>query len=112
MGILRAERARTQAAHHGSQGLFRGRSLLVEDGRVHDCSAVQAFAVGAVHAGCLCCGFPSVVDYGDLLVDDLAGGMGGRMPSVNRYWLEILSDSANSSQGLQVTAEPQVTVET
>jgi hypothetical protein len=32
--------------------------------------------------------------------------MGGRTPSLNREWLEILTASANSSQGLQVTAEP------
>jgi hypothetical protein len=33
---------------------------------------------------------------------------GARMPAINRHWLEILSVSANSSQGLQVTAEPEV----
>jgi hypothetical protein len=31
---------------------------------------------------------------------------GGRMPTVNREWLEILVASANSAQGLQLTDEP------
>jgi hypothetical protein len=35
-----------------------------------------------------------------------------RMPAINRHWLEILSVSANSSQGLQLTAEPEASAET
>jgi hypothetical protein len=31
---------------------------------------------------------------------------GGRMPTVNREWLEMLVASANSAQGLQLTDEP------
>ncbi|MCU1421984.1 MAG: hypothetical protein JWN36_1635 [Microbacteriaceae bacterium] len=31
---------------------------------------------------------------------------GGRMPTVNREWLEVLVASANSAQGLQLTDEP------
>ncbi|MDQ1597462.1 MAG: hypothetical protein QOI70_886, partial [Microbacteriaceae bacterium] len=30
---------------------------------------------------------------------------GGRMPKINREWLEALTLSSNSSQGLQLTEE-------
>lgn len=31
---------------------------------------------------------------------------GGRMPSINRAWLELLTQSSMSTQGLQVMPEP------
>lgn len=36
--------------------------------------------------------------------------MGGRMPAVNRAWLQILSDSASTSRGLVLTSEPDASV--
>lgn len=34
--------------------------------------------------------------------------LGGRVPAINREWLEILSASSNSAHGLQLTPEPSV----
>jgi hypothetical protein len=32
--------------------------------------------------------------------------LGGRMPAINRAWLQVLSDSAATSRGLVLTNEP------
>jgi hypothetical protein len=32
---------------------------------------------------------------------------GGKMPIINRNWIDVLAESANSASGLQVIREPQ-----
>ena len=37
--------------------------------------------------------------------------VGGRQPSINRHWVELLMTEANSTQGLRLVEEPKAAVD-